>query len=85
MDVDYPLGQSSSKQTKKSFGSELISKVKNKLIAEPVEESALVCDKKDRPLSQYEIEKADLESAPVIPRSEHSPATFIFAQTDEEK
>ena len=62
-----------------------MNKVKNKLKPEPVEESALSCDKKDRPLSKYEIDKADLESAPVIPRSEHSPATFIFAQTNEEK
>ena len=42
-------------------------------------------DKKDKPLSNYEMEKAELETAPVIPRSEMSPAAFIFAQTEEEQ
>ena len=51
MDVDYPLGQALPKQTKTSFPSELINKVKNKLNPSPVSESAIACDKKDRPLS----------------------------------
>lgn len=42
-------------------------------------------DKKDKPLSKYEMDKAELETAPVIPRSEMSPAAFIFAQTEEEQ
>lgn len=41
-------------------------------------------DKKGRALSKYEQEVADLESAPVIPDSEISPAAFIFAPTEEE-
>lgn len=35
-------------------------------------------DKKDQPISKFEQERAELESAPVIPRSECSPAAFIF-------
>jgi hypothetical protein len=31
------------------------------------------------------MDMADLDSAPVIPRSECSPAAFIFAQTEEEQ
>ena len=42
-------------------------------------------DKKDRPLSEWEREKADLESAEVIPDSEISPAAFIFTATEEEQ
>lgn len=41
-------------------------------------------DKKDKPLSKYEMDQADLESAPVISRAEMSPAAFIFAPTEEE-
>ena len=47
--------------------------------------SQVTHDKKDRPMSQYEIEKAELESAQVIPDSEVSPAAFIFSPTDEEQ
>jgi len=42
-------------------------------------------DKKDKPLSKYEMDTAELEHAPVIPRSQMSPAAFIFAQTEEEQ
>ena len=42
-------------------------------------------DKKDRPLTQWEKEKAELDRAPVMPQSEMSPAAFIFATTDEEQ
>lgn len=41
-------------------------------------------DKKGRVLSKFEQEVADLESAPVIPDSEISPAAFIFTPTEEE-
>jgi len=48
-------------------------------------DSAITHDKKDKPMSKYEREKAELEAAPVIPDSEISPAAFIFAQTEEER
>lgn len=41
-------------------------------------------DKKDKPLTKYEMDKADLESSPVISRAEMSPAAFIFAPSEEE-
>ena len=44
-----------------------------------------VFDKKDKPLSKYEMDKADLESAPCISRAEMSPAAFIFAPSEEEQ
>ena len=48
-------------------------------------DSAVTHDKKDRPLTQHEIESAELENTPVISRSEVSPAAFVFAPTEEEK
>ena len=48
-------------------------------------DSAITHDKKDKPMSAFEREKAELEAAPVIPDSEISPAAFIFALTEEER
>ena len=54
-------------------------------IASIASSSQMTHDKKDRPMSQYEIEKAELDRAQVIPDSEVSPAAFIFSPTDEEQ
>ena len=54
-------------------------------IASIASSTQMTHDKKDRPMSQYEIEKAELDRAQVIPDSEVSPAAFIFSPTDEEQ
>ena len=46
--------------------------------------SGETADKKDQPLSQFEKDKAELESAQCISRHEYSPAAFIFSPTQEE-
>lgn len=46
--------------------------------------SKITHDKKDKPMSTFEREKAELEATPAIPDSEVSPAAFIFAATNEE-
>ena len=72
MDVDYDSIQNDDQRDGSIKGAD---KGKNKQ----------AFDKKDRPLSKYEMDKADLESAPVISRSEMSPAAFIFAPSEEEQ
>ena len=52
---------------------------------EETQSSSQHVDKKDRPLTDYQVKKNELADTPAIPDSECSPAAFIFAQTDEEK